>query len=99
MSFWTEDLLTKDVGLHALAGAGLSLPLVPAAMVWWPTAPIVVALWMLWGLLREQSYSRGKHRDDPSYQPWLDWWTVHKALEGVSWGPGAGVVLGIAAAF
>ena len=69
--------------LHLLGGALLVLPL-----VFFPGPISAFFVFALWGWLREGA----SHKEDG---PWVGWWTWHRALEGLSWGAGAGIVWGI----
>lgn len=56
----------------------------------WPSNPAALDtafVFCVWGLLREQA----QHRD----KGWIDCWNVHRVLEGLAWGVGAGILMGI----
>lgn len=83
-----RDLFTLDNLFHFLGGAGLAALLLPA--FWWPwLLPLQGSLLSAaWGLLREQAQSR-----DEGF--WSGVKNPHKIAEGLTWGIGALLGLGI----
>ena len=80
----TKDVLTLDNLLHA--GGGLVMAVLVLWKLW-----LIPIVWVAWGLLREQSYSAGKSKARGEKPSWVDWINMHKFLEGVAWGLGAGL--------
>ena len=84
IDFLFDDALSLDNGLHATAAA-----LALWAGVHFNDPWVTFALGTLFGWLREIAQHRVKGNP---LKTWFGWWTIHRAVEGVSWGFGAGVM-------